>query len=86
VTQSQGRDPRESMEHSRTKSHFVNQAPVAHLRHPSYLGGSDLKDHSLRPPWANSSRGPISKITRAKWAGVVAQAVEHLLCKCEALS
>jgi hypothetical protein len=28
----------------------------------------------------------ISKITRAKWTGDVAQAVEHLLCKCEVLS
>jgi hypothetical protein len=27
-----------------------------------------------------------TKITRAKWAGVVAQAVENLLCKHEALS
>jgi hypothetical protein len=29
---------------------------------------------------------PISKITRAKWTGGVAQAVERLLCKCKALS
>jgi hypothetical protein len=29
---------------------------------------------------------PISKIARAKWTGGVAQAVEHLLCECEALS
>jgi hypothetical protein len=28
---------------------------------------------------------PISKITRAKWTGEVAQAVQHLLCKCKAL-
>jgi hypothetical protein len=28
----------------------------------------------------------ISKITRVEWTGVVAQAVEHLLCKCKALS
>jgi hypothetical protein len=26
------------------------------------------------------------KITRAKWATIVAQVVDHLLCKCEALS
>jgi hypothetical protein len=31
-------------------------------------------------------RGPISKITKAKWTGGVVQAVEHLLCKLEALS
>jgi hypothetical protein len=29
---------------------------------------------------------PVSKITRAKWTEGVAQAVKHLLCKCEALS
>jgi hypothetical protein len=29
---------------------------------------------------------PISKITRAKWTGGVAQVVEHLLCKHEAVS
>jgi hypothetical protein len=29
---------------------------------------------------------PISKITRATWTGGVAQAIEHLLCKCEALN
>jgi hypothetical protein len=28
----------------------------------------------------------ISKITRAKWTGVAAQVVDHLLCKHEALS
>jgi hypothetical protein len=36
--------------------------------------------------WANNSQDPISKITRAKWTGGLAQAVEHLLCKCKALS
>jgi hypothetical protein len=35
---------------------------------------------------ANSLQDPISKITRAKWTAGVAQAVEHLLCKCKALS
>jgi hypothetical protein len=32
---------------------------------------------------ANSSQDPISKITRAKWTGSVAQVVERLLCKCK---
>jgi hypothetical protein len=40
----------------------------------------------LRPAQANSSRDPISKITRAKWTGGTAQVVENLLCKNEALS
>jgi hypothetical protein len=29
---------------------------------------------------------PTSKITKAKWPGGVVQAIEHLLCNCEALS
>jgi hypothetical protein len=29
---------------------------------------------------------PIPKITRAKWTEGMAQVVEHLLCKCKALS
>jgi hypothetical protein len=41
---------------------------------------------SFRPDWANSLQDPISKITRAKWTGGVAQAVEGLLCKHEVLS
>jgi hypothetical protein len=32
-----------------------------------------------------SSQDPISKITRVKWTPGVAQAVEHLLCKWQAL-
>jgi hypothetical protein len=35
------------------------------------------------PAQANTSEDPISKINRAKWTGDVAQAAEHLLCKCE---
>jgi hypothetical protein len=31
-------------------------------------------------------RPHLQKITRAKWTGDVAQAIKHLLCKCEALS
>jgi hypothetical protein len=38
----------------------------------------------LRSTWTNSSRDPIPKITRAKWTGGVAQALEYLLCKHEA--
>jgi hypothetical protein len=41
----------------------------------------------LRPAQTSSLGDPISKkITRAKWAGGMVQAVEHLLCNCEALS
>jgi hypothetical protein len=31
-------------------------------------------------------KNPVSKITKAKWTRDVAQEIEHLLCKCEALS
>jgi hypothetical protein len=48
--------------------------------------GWDQEDQGSRPAWADSSRDPISNITRAKWTGGVAQAAEYLLCKCEALS
>jgi hypothetical protein len=43
-------------------------------------------DCGSRPSLTNSSQNPISKITRAKWTRSVAQVVEHLFCKCEALS
>jgi hypothetical protein len=40
----------------------------------------------LRPDQANNSQDLISKITRAKWTGGVAQAIESLLCMHKALS
>jgi hypothetical protein len=40
----------------------------------------------LRPAQANSLQDPISKITKAKWTGGVAQAVESLIYKCQALT
>jgi hypothetical protein len=51
-----------------------------------YLGGWDQEGPSSRPAKPNNSQEPISKITRVKWTGSVAQAVEHLLCKYKALS
>jgi hypothetical protein len=62
------------------------QVSVAHTCNLNYLGGWDLKDSCARPAWANISRDPIFKITRAKWTGCAAEAVEHLLCKHETLS
>jgi hypothetical protein len=53
---------------------------------PIILATCGQEDHSLRPAWANSLKDPISKITRARWTGDMAQVVEHLLCKHEALS
>jgi hypothetical protein len=55
---------------------------MAHAYNPSYLVVSNREHHSSRLP----QQDPISKITRAKWTGGMVQAVEHLLCKCEALS
>jgi hypothetical protein len=37
------------------------QMPVVHTYNPSYLGGWDRENHSLRPAWANSLQDPISK-------------------------
>jgi hypothetical protein len=54
---------------------------MAHACNPSYLRGLDGEDHSSWPAQANSPRDPISKITKAKLTGGVAQAVESLLCK-----
>jgi hypothetical protein len=34
---------------------------VAHACNPSYSGGRDQEDHSLKPSQANSLRDPISK-------------------------
>jgi hypothetical protein len=44
------------------KSEFKGWAPVAHVCIPSYSGGRDQEDHGSKPPWANSSWDPISKI------------------------
>jgi hypothetical protein len=49
---------------------------VAHACNPSYLGDWDQEDQGLRPAWENSLRDAISKITRAKWTGGVAQALQ----------
>jgi hypothetical protein len=67
------------------KIFLLCSAPVAHTCNPSYLGGWDRQDRNLRTAQANSSGDlpPISKITRAKWAGDVVQAVEWWLCKLE---
>jgi hypothetical protein len=35
--------------------------PVAHPCNPSYSGGRDQEDHSLKPAWANSSKDSILK-------------------------
>jgi hypothetical protein len=48
---------------------------VANACNPNLLGYWDLEDCGLRPAWANSSRDLISKKTRAKWTGGVAQVV-----------
>jgi hypothetical protein len=47
----------------------VSQAPVSHTCNPSYSGGRDQEDHSLRPARTNSSWDPISRkpITKKDW-------------------
>jgi hypothetical protein len=61
-------------------------ALVAHTRDPSYLEAKIWRLKVPGRPRQIVPETPISKTTKAKWTGVVAQAVEHLLCKCEALS
>jgi hypothetical protein len=39
----------------------TNQALVAQACNPSYSGGREQKDHSLKPAWANSLRDTIWK-------------------------
>jgi hypothetical protein len=69
--------------HARAKT--ISQVPVT----PVVLATWEVETGGagdLGSAWANSSSYPISKITRAKSTGGVAQVVQHLLCKCEALS
>jgi hypothetical protein len=48
---------------------------MAHTYNPSYSGGRDKADHSLKLAWANGSQGPILKNPITKnWAGGVTQA------------
>jgi hypothetical protein len=49
------------------------QALVAHTCNPSYSGGSDQKDHCLKPAQANSSQNPIWKYSKQTRAGGAAQ-------------
>jgi hypothetical protein len=53
--------------------------------HPSYSGRYKTGDLRSRPAWAKK-RDHISKITRAKCAGGMAQGAECLPIKCEATS
>jgi hypothetical protein len=50
---------------------------VAHTSNPSYSGGKDQEDHSLRPAQANSSvrlylKKPFTKIGLVEWLKVKA--------------
>jgi hypothetical protein len=55
----------------------MSQAPGAHTCNPSYLGGRDQEDHSLKPTQANGSQDPWKKpIT--KRADGVAQVVRTI--------
>jgi hypothetical protein len=41
-----------------------NHVLMAHVCNPSYSGGRDQEDRSLKPAWGNSSQDPISKKPR----------------------
>jgi hypothetical protein len=51
---------------------------VAHAYNPSYLGGRDQEDHSLKPAQANSSQDLSRKNPSQKRADGVVQVVECL--------
>jgi hypothetical protein len=55
------------------KEKLLSWGPVAHAYTPSYSGGRDKKDHSLKPAWANISQDPILKkpCTKKKKIGLV---------------
>jgi hypothetical protein len=55
----------------------ISWAPMAPTYNPIYLGNWDWEDLGSRPVPANSSEASISKITRAKWTGGVAQVIEQ---------
>jgi hypothetical protein len=64
-----------------------SQPPGAQAYNTSYVGGYYQENCGSKSAWAKYfMRPPISLITRAKWTGGVAQAVELLLYQCEALS
>jgi hypothetical protein len=67
----------------RLKERKRSWTPLAHACNPSCLGGWDQEDPVWRPTWANSSWDPHLQNNQTRG---VAQAVELLLCKCEALS
>jgi hypothetical protein len=59
---------------------------MAHTYNPSY-GESEIRRVTVvGHPGQIVLETLISKITKAKWTGGVAQEVEHLLCKCGRLS
>jgi hypothetical protein len=49
---------------------------MAYACNPSYSGGSDQEDHSLKPAQANGLWDSIAKIPITKGAGGVAEDVE----------
>jgi hypothetical protein len=59
---------------------------VAHTYNPNYSGGKDQEDGGSKPAWTYSCQDTVSKIPNTKRADRVAQVVEYLPSKCEALS
>jgi hypothetical protein len=64
----------------------ISWALVTHAYNPSYSKGRDQEDCSLKSAQGSSLQDPISKIPNTKRASGVAQVVECLPSKYEALS
>jgi hypothetical protein len=58
-----------------TSKSITEPGAGAHACNPSYSGGRDQEDHSLKPARPNSSQDPISKSHHKKRVGGVAQGV-----------
>jgi hypothetical protein len=61
-------------------------AGKGHMYNPSYSEGRNQEEGGLKPDSENSFQDPNSKIYNKERVGVVAQVVQHLLNKHEALS
>jgi hypothetical protein len=59
--------------------------PVVHTCNPRYSGDRDQEDSGSKPAWQIVRETLSQKYPTQKWAGGVAQAVQHLPSKCEAL-
>jgi hypothetical protein len=82
-----GNYPEISPNANRTSKIYVQSgAPVVHACNPSNSGGRYQEDLRSKPARGNISPEPTLKIFNTKKADGMAQVIECLLSKCEAMS